>query len=226
MTTKSSCYVCGVSGSSFYFEENGYILVKCSTCGLLYVSNPPGRSEREEALSQGLHKGEELLDVTGSFSSSKVRAYMGVLEDLFSEENLRGSDWLDIGCGHGEFLVALKKFIREPGSLMGSEPNVKKRESAKNRGLDVGFADINLDQRKYSHVSLLNVYSHIPNPVDFLSIVRTKLKDDGELIIQTGDCTDLSAEDIIKPLLLPDHLSFCTESILRRLLSDLGFVII
>jgi SAM-dependent methyltransferase len=221
-----NCYACGSSENSYYFEENGFTLVKCCKCGLLYVNNPPTEFERREALSQGLHKGEEEIDVTGSFSPSKIDVYMSILGDLFGKEDLRRADWLDIGCGHGEFLLALKQFIPEPLTLRGSEPNAKKRSSAEKRGLNVGFIDIETDNNKYSHISLLNVYSHIPEPIIFLATIRSKLKVGGELILQTGDCTDLSSDDIIKPLLLPDHLSFCTESILLEILSKLGFSVV
>jgi SAM-dependent methyltransferase len=226
MKNKLGCYACGSSNSSYYFEENGYVLEKCNKCGLLYVNNPPTELERKEALLQGLHKGEEEIDVTGSFSPSKLKVYMSILGDLYGREDLRGADWLDIGCGHGEFLLALKSFIPEPVTLKGSEPNGKKRISAEKRGLNVGFIDIERDKHKYSHISLLNVFSHIPDPVVFLANIKAKLKEGGELILQTGDCTDLSADDIIKPLLLPDHLSFCTEAILLDILSKLGFSVV
>jgi len=79
------CYFCGAAEQGPYAEENGYLLVKCAGCGLLYVNPRPGDDEITAAMQTGQHRGEETLDRVGAFIDDKVAGYEGVLADLFAE---------------------------------------------------------------------------------------------------------------------------------------------
>ena len=220
------CYNCSSQENTYYSEENGFTLVKCSGCGLLYVQNPPGLAEISKAHTQGLHRGEKAIEVTGRYSPTTVRRFSSVLKDLF-EDGLDGNiRWLDVGCGHGEFIEALQRFTPHSIQVIGSEPNTHKQESAKSRGLDVRFIDLDSHQATYDYISLLNVYSHLPNPVEFLAKLKELLRPNGELVIETGDTANLPAADHYRPFCLPDHLSFASEKIVTDVLKRLGFEIV
>ena len=223
----SSCYNCSSKHYTFYAEENGFFLVKCDVCGLLFVENPPNDDEISEAHKQGKHVGIIEFDVTGKFAPDKISKYLKVLKGLFNKENLDSKKtWLDIGCGYGEFIIAVQKYFPGEIDVKGSEPNVHKQESAQKRGLNVGYFDIGSHEEKYDVVSLLNVYSHLPDPKIFLESVKRLLKPNGELILETGDTADLSANDHYRPFYLPDHLSFASERIIIGILDRVGFDIL
>jgi tRNA G46 methylase TrmB len=81
--------------------------------------------------------------MTGTFDNAKVSSYFGVLGDLYGNElGNRERTWLDIGCGHGEFLVALQQFSNRQVTARGLEPNRDKQKSAINRGLEVSYFDL------------------------------------------------------------------------------------
>lgn len=221
----SSCYSCGVRSHIPYAEENGFFLVKCTGCGLLFVSNPPAETETIAAHIQGKHRGDREFESTFRFDSSKLKRYDRALTDLLGDVPLRG-DWLDVGCGHGEFMLAVKRRALESLKIRGSEPNLAKRLSAKGRGLDVDFLDLESLDADFDTVSLLNVYSHLPNPPEFLGKVKRRLRSGGELILETGDTADMPSSVHHRPLYLPDHLSFASEAIIRNLLTRLGFEVI
>ena len=222
----SSCYFCRSVDRSHVADENGFDLVRCDSCGLLYVSNPPDLQSIAKAATQGLHPGERELDVTGVFKPGKVKEYRKILNEVYGREGSREVRWLDIGCGHGEFLAALGRWGIPTSYLVGSDPNVKKQASAASRGFDVDFIDLDSHGGTYDRISLLNVYSHLPDPERFLLRVRELLNVGGELLIQTGDVAVFADRDLPRPLLLPDHLSFVTEEILRGLLQRCGFEIV
>ena len=48
-----TCYQCGSNESRAYAEENGFRLVKCDRCGLLYVSPRPSDAEISEGMRTG-----------------------------------------------------------------------------------------------------------------------------------------------------------------------------
>ena len=222
-----NCYNCKTKDHSFYAEENGFSLVKCSSCGLLYVKDRPENSLISQASKQGIHTtGKKVLDVTARYNPGKITGYMKVLDDLFSRELTGLNKWLDIGCGYGEFIQAVNNYSSGRINIKGSEPSVHKQESAKRRGLNVEFFDIDTHTEKYDIISLLNVYSHLPDPPSFLDSIKKLLYPGGELIIQTGDTADIVPENYIRPFYLPDHLSFASEKILVEMLRRKGFEII
>lgn len=219
------CYNCKSKGHQFFAKENGFNLVECNNCKLLFVENPPSFSQISTSNEQGLHKGDDDLNVTGSFNQTKISFYKEMIACLFNINELKSKNWLDIGCGYGELLMTLNNISKNITAL-GSEPNKVKSAFAQSKGLDVGFIDIKEINTKYDVISLLNVYSHLPNPVDFLKTLKSKLNVSGELLIETGDITYYNPKNIPRPLYLPDHLSFTTEKNLIELLEGLGFEIV
>jgi len=222
----SGCYYCGSGQHGFYAEENGFTLVKCCGCGLLYVENRPDDDQITQAHKQGRHTGIKDLDVTGVFTPGKVKAYRTVLDDLFGGDLGNRRTWLDVGCGHGEFMLAVKRYAGGTIDVVGTEPNIKKQASARKRRLDVDFFDLETHTRRYDVISLLNVYSHLPDPPRFLESLKRLMNPGGELIVQTGDTADFPAPEHYRPFSLPDHLSFASQSIVTGILERMGFEIV
>lgn len=221
-----SCYNCGSRDTRPYAEENGFHLVKCASCGLLYVRDPPDEGSITEAHRQGRHVGSKELDVTGSFNSVAIPFYLKVLRNAYGMELMSKNKWLDVGCGHGEFLQALAQYTSGGMRVRGTEPNEKKQASAQSRGLDVRYFDLSGHKDCYDVISFLNVYSHLPNPPAFVSSLRHLLNSGGELFLQTGDTAHLEAKEQYRPLYLPDHLSFASEQIVTGILRKAGFEIV
>jgi len=226
MVNIQNCYHCSSKKNNYYAEENGFTLVKCSNCGLLYVNKRPSDDEISEGHKQGKHSGIKELDVTGRFSQKKATNYIKILNELYKNDFKHIKSWLDVGCGHGEFLLAVKEFSQNSIDVLGTEPNIHKQKSAQSRGLNVSYFDLSTHDQKYDAISLLNVYSHIPNPPEFLNLLKGLLNPNGELILETGDIANFSSKDIYRPFHLPDHLSFASQSILVEMLERIGFQIL
>jgi SAM-dependent methyltransferase len=225
-TEQVNCYNCKSASGKAYAEENGYALIKCNECGLLYVNPRPGKEQMSKATMTGLHKGDKTINVTEVFKPEKVTHYLSVLSDLFvHEERNAKKTWMDIGCGNGEFLIALGSFFSQT-KARGIEPNVRKQEVAIGKGLDVGFYDLETTNELYDCISILNVYSHLPDPVVAFTNWHALLKPCGELLIETGDTAHLSYEEHHKPFYLPDHLSFANEEIVTSILKRTGFEVV
>lgn len=230
----SKCYFCGSEQRSFYAKENGFTLVKCASCGLLFVENRPNDNEITQAHIHGKHcdpDGVTQFDITGKFDSRQLPRYLEVLNDLFpAREAVNCKNWLDVGCGHGEFMAAVQQFTSAwPGGVVtveGTDPNVHKMKSAQERGLNVFSLNINSHKQKYDVISLLNVWSHLTDPPNFLSSLKTLLNPKGLLILETGDVEDMEPMDHFGPFYLPDHLSFASERIVVGILERLDFNIL
>ena len=123
-------------------------------------------------------------------------------------------------------MIAVKKYGSGLIALTGSDPNIHKQKSARKRGLEVSYFEIESHEKKYDVISMLNVFSHLPDPQTFLKSLKELLNAKGELILETGDTTGFSADDIPRPLYLPDHLSFASEKIVVGILERLDFEIV
>ncbi|WP_210407585.1 hypothetical protein, partial [Hydrocoleum sp. CS-953] len=77
-TIEVKCYHCGSEKYNFYDTENGFNLVKCLDCGLLYVNPCPIQEEIDLGAKTGLHQGQEDFDMTGNFSPNKVEKYLHI----------------------------------------------------------------------------------------------------------------------------------------------------
>jgi SAM-dependent methyltransferase len=225
MLENVSCYVCGSSEGEPWGRENGFTALRCIECGLVYVSPRPTKASISLAAQSGLHEGSHTVDETGQRHPGKLRTYRKRLRALFESGEIgrEPGRWLDIGCGFGEFLEAITEESQGRLTVVGSEPNERKAASARARALDVTFRDLATEERRYSYVSLLNVFSHVPDPPELLRTLRELLLPRGQIVLQTGNWAELERSAIPDLLHLPDHLSFASERILRRLLEASGF---
>ena len=223
----TDCYHCERDASEFFDEENGYTLVRCTLCGLLYVSPRPEDDSRSEAVRTGFHTGDRNLNVNARWNESKLIQYHRVLNEILSGvKRLEIRSALDIGCGYGEFMFALKDGLTKRAAIIGFEPNEFKRLAAINFGLDVLQSLNDAAHKKFDMISLLNVYSHLSNPREDFRRYHQMLQPQGFLLIQTGDASGLSSAEMPKPYFLPDHLSFAGEVIIRNILEQAGFSVL
>ena len=225
-TTTVDCYNCHSGETEPFLRENGFWLVRCKGCGLLYIRERPDEETIEIATAIGQHHGEQDLDANVHYNPGVKAEYRRFLPEIFPDGFAGIGSWLDIGCGYGEFIETLTERSHGSIDVVGSEPNMTKQASAKKRNLNVDYFDLATHPRQYDVVSLLNVYSHLPDPYEFISGLKRVIKPGGEFLIQTGNSADFSAEDILKPLGLPDHLSFTSESILTDMLERIGFKVV
>jgi SAM-dependent methyltransferase/Zn ribbon nucleic-acid-binding protein len=221
------CPCCRSADSTPYAEENGYSLVRCLQCGLLYVNPRPSGEQVTLSAQTGDHLGERTLRTTGWRRLEAGSLYRDVLHELYGREWF-DSDlmWLDIGCGYGEFLQAVRTYSRGRARCFGIEPNRAKRLAAERAGLDVRDLDALRQPGSYDAVSLLNVFSHLPDPAEEFRAVRDMLRPRGEFLLETGDTAGLPPDAHPRPLNLPDHLTFASESTLRQMLSEHGFEVL
>ncbi len=222
------CYNCHSEKFSDYDSENGYKLVKCNSCGLLLVNPRPAEEDISKAKVRGVHEGKNTIETTGRYMIRKKKRFIKILKDFYPNQELQKKDssWLDIGCGYGELIEALGHVSNNKVKSTGTELNEIKVASAKKRGLNVDLTDLNDIHEKFDSLSLFNVWSHLPDPVQFISGLKRFLKPGGEILIETGHTSHLEPKHQLVPYYLPDHLSFANKDIVENVLQNVGFEIV
>src|SRR5688500_748350 len=222
----TNCPLCGWNDSNLWAEENGYTAVKCRPCGLVYVNPRPQLQTISEAAKTGVHKTDDgELTVTFRRSEKKIHRYRRIIQEMFAGEIARGVplSWLDIGAGYGEFIEAVLSAMPAGGKVCGVEPMQAKVRSAMARGLPIVDEALSRVDGHYDVISLINVFSHIPDFSSFLRDIAEKINPQGILFLETGNGGDIERNAYPDSLHLPDHLVFAGVKDVEKFLQNAGF---
>jgi 2-polyprenyl-3-methyl-5-hydroxy-6-metoxy-1,4-benzoquinol methylase len=223
------CPLCRSHQHRSWGEENGFSAVKCADCGLVYVNPRPRSEDIDEGHRIGKHRTPE-GDLPGVHSPvwKKVATYKADINAAFAAEIVAGKplSWLDVGAGYGEFVSALRDTLPKGSSVAGIDPMEAKVAYAQQVGLPVTTTPLAEITGQYDVVSILNVFSHVPDFREFLANLKRLLNPGGSLFIQTGNGGDLTVRsDYPDRLCLPDHLVFAGQVHIERFLREAGFAI-
>jgi len=172
------CPYCDGTDSAHWAQENGFTAVKCLSCGLIYVNPRPVPALIDEAVETGVHNNvDHGRTAVAHRAGSKVRRYRKILSSMFDDvwADTKRISWLDVGSGYGEILEAVAE-LAPPGSRVeGLEPMEPKRTAARERGLMVRAGYLFDVREQFDFVSLVNVFSHIPDFRSFLEDLKKVL---------------------------------------------------
>ena len=144
-------------------------------------------------------------------------------------ERVRGSRFLDVGCGLGGLVEAME---RRGWSAVGIETSAIGAERAQALGRDVrrgSWADVDLrGESPFDLISFIHVLEHLPDPLAALRWAGAALVSGGRLLIEVPNRdtweTRRSAAARDRIYDLPAHLHHFTEGSLTDLVGRAGFV--
>ena len=224
------CPYCGAQEYTPWAHELGFTAVRCKTCALIYVNPRPAPESVDAAVRTGSHGDEaQRLNVVSRRIDAKVARYRGIFGRLFDDvwRNGKPISWLDVGAGYGEIMEAVTALAPVGSRVEGVEPMRPKAAEAIARGLTITEDYLRPTHPKVEYVSVVDVFSHIPQFDKFLLDVKSVLEPGGELFVETGNLADLQNRDEFPGELgLPDHLVFAGESQLCGYITNAGFEIV
>jgi len=213
--------------ASHLFEKRGYPHYRCDACGLHFVWPLP----EPEVLSA--FYGEDHRPAADDPAYQADRRYASpisretLLGDLPDGYSMRDRTLLDVGCGLGYFLDAVRKDFRR---VRGIEVSESRRTFArKSLGLEVlegEAAAIPLADECEDVIILWHVLEHLPDLGAALREVRRVLKPEGLLVIVTPNPGSITARLLghrwyyFTP---PGHLYLFPPRALVRFLESEGF---
>jgi ubiquinone/menaquinone biosynthesis C-methylase UbiE len=196
---------------------------------LVYVNPRPRTEFIDEAVKTGTHSCDaNSKNVVTRRVAAKVRLYRdrfcSILKDVWSQN--RGISWVDVGAGYGEVIEAVNSLASPDSIVVGLEPMAAKASAARLRNLNVQEKYLTEVECRYDFLSLINVFSHIPDFHDFLEDAKRVLTEKGEIILETGDTADLDRREIPGEIDLPDHLVFASQRHIESYLHKAGFDVV
>ncbi|WP_420266341.1 class I SAM-dependent methyltransferase [Candidatus Magnetominusculus dajiuhuensis] len=219
-----NCNICTADDTRPVVSQNGYDIVQCKHCGLVYV-NPRPEADVLSRLYDGYHQrnGKDIHSW-----SVLMKLIYKECADTLTQVFPRGADVLDIGCGYGHFVSVMSGLGFRAS---GIDPSANEVSAALQNGLDVRLStveDISFGENSFDAVTMFYVLEHLRDPLYALKRAFHILRPNGLLILRVPHTTPivraLSAFNIKNNLYdAPFHLYDFSPETLRRILALAGF---
>jgi SAM-dependent methyltransferase len=238
-TIPHACPVCNGSRARFEREIDGYCLVRCPECRMVYVWPRPGREANRTSYATG-HRGAspgttpirsaaELFDQsTNELTPFRRYALERRLAALARHRTIRRL--LDFGCGSGHTLGLARRLLG--CETYGIELNPVGELGAERLGfaLHAGpLEEVPWPRASFDLVYAVQVFEHLTDPPRELAQLTALLAPGGLLFVEVPNYGSLSIRLGRDPMTAnrpPGHLNFFTRQSLTRLLCYAGLEIL
>jgi 2-polyprenyl-3-methyl-5-hydroxy-6-metoxy-1,4-benzoquinol methylase len=216
-----SCVICHSKSFQFLFEKNNYRIEKCLGCRLVQVTNIPPLEQIEEEYDQDFyteHYGD--LERNGKKQRYEYLNFNNKLDQIEKRIERKGNI-LDVGCSFGFFLDAARHRGWRVAGIEISEHAAKyAAERLKLVVLNKPIIEADFEQGSFDVITMWAVIEHLPNPKEILQHLSKLLKDDGMLVVHTGNVDSYRARiegRRWRQWIPPVHLLYFSPQVMRTL---------
>jgi SAM-dependent methyltransferase len=205
-------------------DKRNFEIKKCINCHYSFVKNY--RIDYDVIYNEDYYRGlgadpavdyiHEIYNLNSTIRNYEWRGIFEIYQKNYPKARAR---WLDFGCGAG----GLVNYVNKKGvDIIGAEDGWA---SEKGRELGIPILRMNeLDQftGQFDFITAIEVFEHIPNPIDAFKKIRKLLKPGGVLFLTTGnaypwrnnflDWPYSQCPDVHVSFFEPHTLAFCLES--------------
>jgi 2-polyprenyl-3-methyl-5-hydroxy-6-metoxy-1,4-benzoquinol methylase len=202
--------------------EKVYDIVDCQTCSFRFVHLPPDSSDLSAYYERAFETSYGNYVRARELKKAHFRHQLGLISS-----HLPGADarFLDIGCAAGFLLeVALERGWDATGVELN--PRVLEyADSSVRRCIHIARAESFGSSETFDVVSMFDVLEHSSGPRTMLETARSRLNDEGILIVQVPCVDSLGARTMGRRWYhygVPSHLSYFDLSTFEKLAHSVG----
>jgi len=227
-----NCYLCKTKNGAFAFNKIGYKIYQCKNCGLYFLQNETSYKKFiEKYYQKGYFNGDKKLRAYANYQEDKVTIQRNMDHYLEKITAFKKNGYLlDIGCAMGFLLELSEKKGFNSFGLDVSEYAVKIAQKKFGKKIILSsLSEAKLNKNFFDVITMFDLIEHLETPIEDLTNVKNSLKDDGILVIQTGDAESKWAKFMKRSwhfFAPPQHLFFYSRSTIEKVLSKAGFKII
>lgn len=223
------CNLCGADDTRQRYQLNGWNIVSCQRCGLIYVSPMPDVEFLRAFYTEEFYRGNQRLAGYADYLRDKeihmlqFQAYWPLVRREFPTPGRV----LDVGCALGFFLDMARA---EGWETVGIELSEFAAQWARdNLGLDVRagtLPDADFPQNSFDVVTLWATIEHLADPMATLKATYRVLKPNGLMLITTGEVEGVLDKLSKGPCMWyepPGHLYYFSTRTLGAMLQRAGF---
>jgi 2-polyprenyl-3-methyl-5-hydroxy-6-metoxy-1,4-benzoquinol methylase len=208
------CVSCDRAGAAVELRKGELEVVRCASCGHLYLASWRSELARFDELYGYFHDRKGSLE--RRTSPINARRLAELLGELGAE--VAGRRLLDVGAGEGKLVHAACRLGWDARGIDLSEHAVA---SCREEGLPIerlDFFDARLSDERFDVISMCELLEHVPHPARFLSRAEELLDEGGILYFTTPNFDALSRRALGAEwrMFHPQHISYFTEPFLRR----------
>lgn len=185
-----ACNHCGSMVALPLFTSKSYDLVRCTSCGLAYIANPPSAAKLEEiySASADYHSG---LQQPGSSLWRRMdgiaRGHLRFIAQLGQSGTL-----LDVGCSTGQFLDLARQHRFKGAGVEFSAASAEFARSHFGLSVETGsIHDSNHAAASLDMVTMFDVIEHVPDPAADMAAAFRLLKPGGWFVLSTPNIDGL-----------------------------------
>ncbi|MFH1786624.1 MAG: class I SAM-dependent methyltransferase [archaeon] len=225
---KQKCNICGSSKSEVLIDRGDYKFVKCKDCDLIYTFPQPSSKTLDKLYCKGYFRRAAAVGKSFRDYTVGVDEYLKVFRrraKIISKYKKTG-DILDVGCAIGCFLEVMKD---RGWHVSGVDLSKDAVDYCKQRfGVEAfngPLQDAGFKEKQFDVITLWGILEHMRDPNAELEYMRTLLKDDGILFVETPDIESFMFQLLESkwPHMKPEHLYHFSNKTLGQLLNSKGF---
>jgi len=222
-----NCALCNCDETVSFIDDRRFHLVKCRRCGLVYINPRPTQEDLSKIYNVSVQGRREIMDSIGYTEFADIHILKSKKFLNIVKRYKRKGRLLDIGCATGFFLNLAKHQGFEPFGTDVSKAFCRFAKRKFNLQVFCGtLREASYPNEYFDVVTMFDVLSHLPTPVEELREVNRILRKEGLLLIETGNRGELNPKAIEVwggVWGSPGHLyHFGTETLIR-LLETTGF---
>lgn len=224
MLEQAICPVCRSVDCCPISVRKAFGLTRCQNCGLVFRCPMPNPDEVAALYADGYHAVWHDCETAAAVRRMKRLTgdyYLGLIKRHRSSGVL-----LDIGCAHGAMLDS----ARDSGfEVCGVELAPEALREARRRGhrvFDQPLEALDLGERRFDVISLIDVVEHLPSPTDYFRRLNRLISPGGIVLVVTPNVGSWVAKVMGAkwPHYEKEHLCYYQPSSITCLLQESGFV--
>ena len=219
-----ACPVCDDDNPELLFAKNGFPHVRCSKCGMIYVSPMLSDKARNEMYrSDEAWTEVQANPVEKGYRVNLYRYGLGRVGPPRATKRL-----LDVGCGPGLFMATASAAGWQVAGVEMNSHWVAKLRLSDCDIIEAPFEEVELPKGSYECVTMWDVLEHVPCPSMFMRKARSLLAIGGRLLLLVPNADSLANRMLHEKSRSFDgaqHVNFYSAKVLEQSLRCEGFVV-
>lgn len=217
------CYLCKAK-TTLFMVKNGYKIYLCPSCGLKQTDlHKSYNSFVSGYYSKGYFTGDPTLRAYDNYVEDKKYTVANLKPILAEIQKYKhGGTLLDVGCATGFFVeLALKNNFDAYGFDPSEYAVLEARRLVGSRVKSGTISKVIYKPKFFDVITLFDVFEHLQDPLKDIERLSHFLKDDGIMIIATGNSDCLMAKIMGRKWTFynpPQHLFFFNKTLMRTFL--------
>ncbi len=225
--TRTDCPLCASSRLRYAFSHEGYRLVRCADCALLFSNPQPSDTELSAIYSADYFLGAESDAGRASTREMKRATARQYLSEIHRYAGEAGGRLLEIGCGDGDFLVEAEAAGYHVTGVEYAPAACEQARARLQRG-EIVCGELEkaaLEGAQFDLCVLSDVIEHVRDPLAFLREIHRLLKPGGGIFIATPSLASWSAKLLRQNWMefKPEHLTYFEPKTLETALFRTGY---